>query len=180
VTSGAELAVMNANKVVGRGEVVPSVGLPEGDSYVVVRAARDGGLDDNPYKLLVTLAPDDGSLDREPNNDIASAQAVTVPATVKGYIWPRKDVDFYKFHLAAGHAPVSFTLSLVRGVDLGLRLYELHGATSEVIGSSDATRGEGEERLLSVPLKEGDFAVEVFSPRNKDASATEQYTLAIQ
>ena len=180
VSPGAELAILNANKAIGRGEIVPSLGLPEGDSFVVVRAAADAGASEEPYKLSVTLSPDDGTLDREPNNDLASAQTVTVPATVKGYIWPRKDVDFYRFHIPAGHAPVSFTLSLVRGVDLGLRLYELHGASSEVIGSSDSTRGEGEERLLSVPLKEGDFAVEVFSPRNKDASATDAYTLAIQ
>ena len=50
----------------------------------------------------------------------------------------------------------------------------------EVIGSSDAVRGEGEEKLVAVPLKEGDYAVEVQSPRNKDASASDPYTLRIQ
>ncbi|MGZ6142671.1 MAG: hypothetical protein ACXWLM_05000, partial [Myxococcales bacterium] len=171
------------------GEIAPSVGVPAGDSFVVVQAAprnldgkwvRDGEDRENPYKLSIALSPDDGSTDREPNNDLASAQTVTVPASIRGWIWPRKDVDFYRFHIGPGHAPVSITLSAVRGVDLHLRLYQLHGANGEVIGSSDASRGEGEEKLLSVPLKEGDFAVEVGSPRNKDASATDQYTLAIQ
>ena len=41
-------------------------------------------------------------------------------------------------------------------------------------------KGEGEEQLVSVPLKEGDYAAEVASPRNKDASATQAYTLTIQ
>ena len=49
----------------------------------------------------------------------------------------------------------------MRGVDLQLRLLEVHGATGEVIGSSDSSHGEGDEKLLSVPLKEGDYAVEV-------------------
>jgi len=171
------------------GESLPAVGLPAGDSFVLVQAAardlagkwvRDGEDRQNPYKLFLTLTPDDGSVEREPNNDLQTAQTVTVPAAIKGWIWPRKDVDLFRFHVAAGHAPISITLGAVRGVDLQLRLLEVHGATGEVIGSSDAVRGEGEEKLLSVPLKEGDYAVEVSSPHHKDASATQPYTLTVE
>jgi hypothetical protein len=193
-----ELSVLDAErKVLARaneggpkeGEVLPSIGVQAGDSFVLVQAAarnldgkwvRDGEDRQNPYKLQISLAPDDGSTDREPNNDVATAQEIAVPASVKGWIWPRKDVDMYKFHLAAGHAPVNFRLSAVRGVDLMLRLYELHGAKAEVIGSADSSKGEGEEQILSVPLKEGDYAVEVSSPRHKDASATQPYLLSVQ
>ncbi len=141
---------------------------------------RDGEDRENPYKLVLTVSPDDGSIEREPNDDLAGAQMLTLPASVKGWIWPRKDVDVFRFHVGAGHAPVSVTLPAVRGVDLQLRLLEVHGATGEVIGSSDSSHGEGDEKLLSVPLKEGDYAVEVSSPRNRDASATQPYTLSIQ
>ena len=193
-----ELSVLDAErKVLARvneggpkeGEVLPSVGVLAGDSFVLVQAAarnfdgkwvRDGEDRQNPYKLQIALAPDDGSTDREPNNDVATAQEIAVPASVKGWIWPRKDVDLYKFHLAAGHAPMNFRLSAVRGVDLMLRLYQLRGAKAEVIGSADSSKGEGEEQILSVPLKEGDYAVEVSSPRHKDASATQQYLLSVQ
>jgi hypothetical protein len=95
-------------------------------------------------------------------------------------VWPRKDVDLYAFHVEPGHAPVSIRLSAVRGVDLMLRLLELHGTRADVIGSTDQRHGEGEEQLLSVPLREGDYAVEVSSPRGKDASATEPYELRVQ
>jgi hypothetical protein len=163
------------------GETIPAVGVPAGDSFVLVRAVpKDGADPDNLYKLSLTLSPDDGSLEREPNNDVWSAQILALPIEVKGFIWPRKDVDFFRFHVPPDHAPVSVLLSAVRGVDLQLRLYELHGGNIEVIGSSDAIRGEGEEKLVSVPLKEGDFAVEVSSPRNKDASATQPYTLSVK
>lgn len=170
-------------------EVLPAVGIPAGDSYLLVQAAarqlegkwvRDGEDRDNPYRLLVQISPDDGSTEREPNDDVASAQPLSLPIAVKGWIWPRKDVDVFRFHVEAGHAPMSVVLSAVRGVDLQLRLYQLRGDRApEVIGSSDAKRGEGEEKLLSVPLKEGDYAVEVSSPRNKDASASQPYTLTV-
>src|SRR5207248_10331079 len=103
------------------------------------------------------------------------------PIQPKGWIWPRKDVDVFRFHVGPSHAPLSMILSAVRGVDLQLRLYELRSdRPAEVIGSSDAKRGEGEEKLVAVPLKEGDYAVEVSSPRNKDASATQPYALSVQ
>jgi hypothetical protein len=171
------------------GEVLPAVGVPAGESFVLVQAAlrnldgkwiRDGEDRQKPYKLQISLSPDDGSVEREPNNDVETAQTLTLPASVKGWIWPRKDVDLYKFHIPAGHPPVSIRVSAVRGVDLVLRLLELRGKKAEVIGSSDAFKGEGEEQLVSVPLKEGDYAAEVASPRNKDASATQSYTLTIQ
>ena len=39
---------------------------------------------------------------------------------------------------------------------------------------------QGEEKILSVPMKEGDYAVEVSSPRHKDASARDSYLLTIK
>ncbi|HEY6911838.1 MAG TPA: hypothetical protein VI356_20850 [Myxococcales bacterium] len=171
-------------------EVLPAIGLPAGDSYVLVQSAprqvegkwvRDAEDRQTPYKLAVQLSPDDGSIEREPDNDVKTAQTLALPIAVKGYIWPRKDVDFFRFHVEAGHPPVSILLSAVRGVDLALRLYQLHGeGPPEIIGSSDGAHGEGEEKLVSVPLKEGDYAVEVMSPRNKDASASDPYTLRVQ
>lgn len=171
-------------------EVLPAVGIPAGDSYVLVQAAarqldgkwvRDGEDRQTPYRLAVQLAPDDGTTEREPNDDAASAQLLSLPISIKGWIWPRKDVDVFRFHADAGRAPVSVMLGAVRGVDLQLRLYQLHGERPpEVIGSSDTKRGEGEEKLIAVPLKEGDYAVEVSSPRHKDASASQPYALSVQ
>ncbi len=170
-------------------EVLPAVGLPAGDSFLLVQAAarqlegkwvRDGEDRETPYKLAVQLSPDDGSTEREPNDEIATAPVLPLPISTKGWIWPRKDVDVFRFHVDAGRGPISIVLGAVRGVDLQLRLFQL-GADRppEVIGSSDRSRGEGEEKLLSVPLKEGDYAVEVSSPRNRDASATQPYTLTV-
>jgi hypothetical protein len=171
------------------GEVIPAVRLPAGDSYVIVTGAarqldgkwvRDAEDPDHLYKLTVALSPDDGSVEREPNDTVAAAQELQLPATTRGWIWPRKDVDVFRFHVPSGAPPATIRVSAVRGVDLQLRLFEVRGTSSEVIGTSDSVRGEGEEHLVAVPLREGDYAVEVSSPRNKDASATQPYTLTIR
>jgi hypothetical protein len=174
---------------VREGEVLPNVRIGAGESYIKIESAareldgkwvRDAEDRDHAYRLTTQLLPDDGSTDREPNNDAASAQEVTLPARVRGWIWPRRDVDLFRFHVPAGAPPVTVRVSPVRGVDLALRLLELRGARADVIGTADAFHGEGEEQIVAVPLKEGDYAVEVSSPRGKDASATQQYTLIIQ
>jgi hypothetical protein len=156
----------------GGTQVLPFVALAPGDSYLRVRMRADGDDRDHLYKLSATVSLDDGSLEREPNDSVASAQPVTLPVALHGYLWPKRDVDFFRFHVPAGHEPVSITLTGPRGLDLLLRLHEIRGAKSEVIGSSAALS------LVSVPLKEGDYAVEVSSPR-KDGSATEPYELHV-
>ena len=174
---------------VREGEVLPNVRVPAGESFVKVEGAareldgkwvRDAEDRDHAYRLSTQLLPDDGSTDREPNNDVATAQEMALPASIRGWIWPKRDVDLFRFHLGPGVPPITIRLSAVRGVDLQLRLLELRGARAEVIGTADAIRGEGEEQLVAVPLKEGDYLVEVSSPRGKDASATQQYTLTVR
>ena len=125
-------------------------------------------------------APDDGTFEREPN-DAAHPQMVTLPVNLKGFIWPRKDVDVFQFRVEAGHPPLNVKVSAVRGVDLMLVLKQVGAdGKTEVIGTADAVKGEGEEQILAVPVKPGDYQVEVSSPRHKDASATQPYLLTVQ
>src|SRR5207248_112638 len=141
---------------VREGEVLPNVRIPAGDSYIKVESAareldgkwvRDAEDRDHAYRVLTQLLPDDGSTDREPNNDVAAAQPVTLPARVRGWIWPKRDADVFRFHVPAGAPPVTVRVSPVRGVDLALRLIELRGARADVIGTADAFHGEGEEQI---------------------------------
>ncbi len=176
---------------VREGEILPAVGI-DGDALLLVQCApreldgvklRDCEDRDTPYTLSVTLAADDGTLEREPNDNLEHAQEIAVPARVTGTLWPRPDVDVFRFQLDAPRT-LSFRLSAVRGVDTMLTLRELrigkHGrASAEVIGTADASRGEGREEILSVPLKPGGYAIEVASPR-RDGSATQTYRLDVQ
>jgi hypothetical protein len=177
---------------VREGEILPAVGIPAGDALVKVESAqrnldgkwlRDGEDRDTLYRLTASLVPDDGAHDREPNDDLAHAQVVALPAKVTGTIWPKRDVDVYRFRVPEGRPPLDLRVSAVRGVDLMLTLREVRQGRdgqerAEIIGTADQVRGEGEEALLSVPLKPGDYTVEVSSPR-KEASASQPYTLTI-
>jgi hypothetical protein len=121
---------------------------------------------------LLLIADDGGVVEQEPNDK--TPQEVALPLLLKGLIWPPGDLDAYRFHVAADHAPVSFVLSPPPAVDLRLRLKQLHDGAEEIIGSTDRLK------LLSVPLKEGDYAVEVSGLRNRDASKDQPYTLSVK
>jgi hypothetical protein len=177
---------------VREGEVLPGVGVPAGDALVKIESAqrnldgkwtRDGEDRETLYKLTATLSPDDGTQDREPNDDLEHAQRIALPAKIAGTVWPKRDVDVFRFQVAEGSGPLDLKVSAVRGVDLMLTLREIRVGrggkeTSEVIGTADQVRGEGAEALLAVPLKAGDYAIEVSSP-HRDASASQQYLLEI-
>jgi hypothetical protein len=175
---------------VREGEVIPALWIPAGDTYIEILGAarqlegkwvRDAEDRDHLYKLTAALSPDDGTWEREPNDDPVRAPEVALPAAVKGYIWPRRDLDCFRFHVPAGYSGTLTTrVFSVRGMDLQLRLWEIHGKRADVIGTVDAVRGEGEEALVAVPVREGDYAVEVSSPRNKDASASDPYEVQIR
>ena len=159
----------------GGTQILPALAL-QGDGYLRVRMRSPDEEDrDGLYKLTASLSPDDGTLDREPNDSVAAAQPVPLPVTLRGHLWPKRDIDFFRFHVEAGHPPVSIVLTPPRSMPLALRLYELHqGSEPEVIGSSAAAQPS----LIAVPLKEGDYAVEVYSPR-REASPTEVYELRL-
>jgi hypothetical protein len=159
----------------GGTQSLPFVAIgPGNDGYLRVRRRTDVDDRDHLYHLSAKLLPDDGTVEREPNDTVASAQILSLPIDVTGHLWPSRDVDVFRFTVLPGHAPVSMILQPPRGMALSLRLLELHGEASEVIGASSARAPS----LLSVPLKPGDYAVEVSSP-HKDASATDAYELRI-
>jgi hypothetical protein len=175
---------------VREGEVLPAVGIPAGDSFIKVESAarnldgkwtRDTEDRQALYKLTAQLTPDDGTFEREPN-DAAHPQLVSLPVNLRGTIWPHKDVDVFQFHVDAGKT-ITARVSSVRGVDLQLVLRRVTPGASEneIIGTADAVKGDGEEAIPSVPIKDaGDYLIEVSSPRGKDASATQMYTLTVQ
>jgi hypothetical protein len=171
------------------GEVIPALGIPAGDTYIEIvgaarqfegKSVRDAEDRDHLYKLSLALLPDDGTTEREPNNDPVRGQEVALPAAVKGYIWPRRDVDCFRFHIPVRSGTLTTRVFPGRGMDLQIRLWEIHGKRADVIGTADAVRGEGEEAMVAVPVREGDYAVEVSSPRNKDSSPSEPYEVQIR
>ena len=188
--SGKPVLLARANEGgIREGEVIPALWIPPGDTYIAILGAaqkvdgkwvRDAEDRDHLYKLTASISPDDGTWEREPNDDPVRAPEIALPAAIKGYIWPRRDLDCFRFHVPAGSGTLTTRVFATRGIDLQLRLWEIHGKRAEVIGTADAARGEGEEAMVAVPVREGDYAVEVSSPRNKDSSSSEPYEVQIR
>ncbi len=114
-------------------EVIPSVALPAGDHFVKVEAAahqvgahwvRDQENPTDPYELDVSLVPDDGSFEREPNDRPAQATAIKLGQTLRGYAYPARDVDFYRLDLSAQPVGLGVAVKLtgVAKVALALQL----------------------------------------------------------
>ena len=55
---------------------------------------------------LIVVSDDTQIMEAEPNNDVAHAQAVTLPCDVNGKIQQAEDVDSYKFTVSAGQEAV--------------------------------------------------------------------------
>src|SRR5947209_8316106 len=67
---------------------------------VVVPDASVESPDAGPPDAGILLIADDGGIVEQEPNDV-TPQAVDLPLLVKGLIWPRKDVDVFRFHVPA-------------------------------------------------------------------------------
>ena len=104
----------------GKGELLPP--WPGGDVILRVSArARDSAFD-APYHLTVTAAPPEKDLEREPNNTTAFATPWGDGPTMRGYLAPRADEDWYRFSAPAGKTLASVSVvppAVLRLVDDG-------------------------------------------------------------
>src|SRR5262249_5298781 len=54
---------------------------------------------DQPYRLTARAIPDDGSEEREPNDSADQATALTLGKPIRGTVYPKKDVDYFRLDL---------------------------------------------------------------------------------
>ena len=115
---------------------------------------------------------------KEPNDNAAEAQPFAAsdvgPAAICERIAGVQDKDFYRFTVPAGTTTVTVRITFVTSAtgDLDLRLYDSTGAN--VLGSSFGFQNE--EQIVcpgaaplcngNMPLPEGDYLFEVYSPVN--------------
>ncbi len=102
----------------------------------------------------------------EPNEDLARAQALTLPVTVNGKIGTGEDVDSYRFKAAAGEA-LTFTVLCARLQD---KVHDLQAHADPLLSLRDSTGREiaaNDDYFRADPLlhhkfeKAGDFTIQV-------------------
>jgi hypothetical protein len=153
---------------VGKGEALPP-GPP--DCVRVAARARDVAFD-APYRLTlraVAAAPD---LEREPNNGPGSATPWPDGApTMRGYLAPRGDEDWFRFTAPAGKTRARVSLEAPSGLAASVRLVD--EARAPLGPSTGPTRAEG-------PIAAGKtYFVAVKPQSDKAANATDAYTVSL-
>jgi hypothetical protein len=172
------------------GELLSGLALPAGDSWFRVEGAarkvedkwvRDYENGAEPYTFSLVVEPDDGTLEREPNDRADKATPADVGGAYRGAIHPAGDVDVWKLDVSE---PVDLALTLSPTARLDLQLVVRDAdhldpkGVGTIVGQVDRARVEGEERLV-IPFQPGHYLVEV-SEKTRQSNPRQRYTLTIK
>lgn len=136
---------------------------------------------DQSYRLSTTVVPDDGSEEREPNNDAEHATPLSFGAPMRGTIYPKKDVDYFKLDLSARQVktPLSATLLGILKVDVGLYLHRVEAdGKLTLVQTSDGAKGEKPE-TVRFAAEPGVYVFEVRDTKNREANFQDSYQLTV-
>lgn len=183
-----ELARAN-DGTLGEEEIISNVVAPAGRNWLRVRSVwkkiddrwvRDFANADRPYVLKLETMPDDGTVEREPNNTSEKASPLQLGQEVRGWIHPAKDVDLWRLELSSP-ADVAIVVSAVPKLDLSITVRDATrppGDGAAVVGSVDRLRVEGEERLV-VPFEAGSWLIEI-REKGTQTNAAKPYVLSVK
>jgi len=171
-------------------QVLAGVAVPAGDNFVKVEGAlkrlddrwvRDYENPDQTYVLSLQIHPDDGTFEREPNDDAAHATPIAIGREMRGYIHPPRDVDVCRLDVAE-RTDVAITLGAVPRLDLSIVVRDAQHADSKgvpvIIGTVDRGKVEAGERLV-VPFEPGSYLVEI-REKGRESNPLQPYVLLLK
>src|SRR5439155_1265171 len=103
----------------------------------------------------------------EPNDALARAQAVNLPAAIAGHIDRSKDVDWYKLTVPPPNKQTLRAELLPRALDLYLDVLDMTG--ERIVAVNDGKAGEA-ETISAVTLSPGTYFVRVRESVTKPAA----------
>lgn len=167
------LAVSEGKKK--EGEVVPNMAIPMGESFIKVSAGKGEVNDVASYAVGVSLEPQDGTSETEPNNDSARATPISPGTPLTGFFFPKDDVDVYRLDLSnrAGPTSLEIALSGIPKADLEFAIRD--SAKAELYKA--AKRPAGEEESLQATLDPGLYEVVI---KGKNSNPRDRYRLQIE
>jgi hypothetical protein len=143
---------------------------------------RDFENADQPYRLSITTVPDNGSEEREPNNTPERAMDLEPGRSVRGTIYPLKDVDYYRLDLSDRPVRTSLKITLlgILKVDVGLYLHRLGSdGKLSLVQTSDRAKGDQPE-VIRYSAESGVYLLEVRDARNREANFQDAYQLTVE
>jgi hypothetical protein len=142
---------------------------------------KDDENGDVPYRISVNVVPDDGAEEREPNNKPEDATPIELGRSIRGTIYPKKDVDYLKLDLSQKpvKTPIKATLLGILKVDVGLYLHKLgDDGKLELVQTSDGAKGDKPE-IIRASLEPGVYVFEVRDTKNREANFQDSWQLTV-
>ncbi|MGZ6079283.1 MAG: ABC transporter substrate-binding protein [Myxococcaceae bacterium] len=137
---------------------------------------------DQPYRLTARAIPDDGSEEREPNDTADQATALTLGRPIRGTIYPKKDVDFFRLDLSDRPVKTALraTLTGILKVDVALFLYQRHEDGSlTLVQTSDRAKGDAPE-IIRYAADPGVYLFKVQDSKNRESNFQDSYQLTVE
>ncbi len=143
---------------------------------------RDFENAEQPYRLSVTTAPDTGAEEREPNDTPETATPLSPGKPLRGTVYPKRDVDFYRLDLADRQVktPLRATLTGILKVDVALFLYrqEADGALT-LVQTADRAKGDAPE-VIRYAAEPGTYFFKVQDSKNRESNFQDSYQLTVE
>jgi hypothetical protein len=175
-------------------EVIPNIFLDAGEHYFRVQGAlknldgkwvRDFENPQQTYSFSYEASGEEAGYEKEPNEEPEKGTEISVGGKGRGYLWPRKDVDYWKLVIPDGNPQiVTIDVSAVPKVDLEVRVHDGQMADKDnnfqVIASADKGKAEAEERIAQIPLNPGTYYVELRGAKGSDGNTQQDYVIEIR
>jgi len=132
-----------------------------------------------PYRIRAQVKADTQHLEKEPNNTMEQATELSMGQSVRGHIYPKGDVDFFRVDLSQNlvRKPLLATLFGLPKNNLGLWLHRLDNEGKlELVQTAPVPKKEGPTvlRYSAVP---GVYFLEVKDFKNSESNFKDEYQL---
>jgi len=137
---------------------------------------------DQPYRLTARAIPDDGSEEREPDDSADQATALTLGKPIRGTVYPKKDVDYFRLDLSDRPVKTALkaTLTGILKVDVALFLYLRNDDGSlSLVQTSDRAKGDAPE-VIRYAADPGIYLFKVQDSKNRESNFQDSYQLTVE
>jgi len=174
--SGKKLMTANSGGA-GEPEAIINLCVSEGTYFIQLGSSYENLL--IPYALRTALIGSwQEGMEIEPNDRHQTANDLTVGQTVRGYLHPSYDEDWYSFSVAGqGKMLLQIGVSALPGVDTRIDVYDGTGVQS-LKSCNDAGAGEA-EKIVNLVVSPGHYLAKVSSDTSA-FNATFEYTLHLE
>jgi len=137
---------------------------------------------DQPYRLVARAIPDDGSEEREPNDTVDQATPLTLGRPIRGTVYPKKDLDYFRLDLSDRPVKTALkaTLTGILKVDVALFLYQRNDDGSlALVQTSDRAKGDAPE-VIRYAADPGVYVFKVQDSKNRESNFQDSYQLTVE